>query len=199
MKKAILLLALVACSHGPAGAGLSPGQAGPVTIYDPSGAYQATVNDAGQLSTTATLTGTVTVGTVGQGAPNTSANAWPVTEPSCNPVQQFGTQAYVQYDAGSHYLCSAYCYNSGTTTQYFQVQGTSTGPLVDAGPPILEFAIPASGGAVFKDPGAPGCVNLAGASPAPLAPGALSWDVSGASEWFIMDGGNKVNCNVCGF
>ena len=199
MKKlAFLFLLLAACSHKDVGAGISPGQAGPVTIYDPGGAYQATVNDAGQLATTATLTGTVTVGTVGQGAPNTAVNAWPVTQPACNAVQQFGTQAYVQYDSGTHYFCSAYCYNSGTTNQYFQVNGTSTGPLVDAGPPVLEFVIPANQGAVFKDPGAPGCVSMAGSANS-LAPGALSWDVSGASEWYVMDGGNKVNCNVCGF
>jgi hypothetical protein len=115
---------------------------------------------------------------------------------SCNPVQQYGVMNYVAQDGGTHYFYSAYCFNSGTLTQYFQLQSVSTGPFVDAGPPVLEFAIPPNSGQFYKDPGAPGGVNISASANA-LAGGAIAWDVSGAPQWFIKDGGGSVNCNVC--
>lgn len=157
------------------------GSVNPVQITDPTGTLPAVV-EAGTTGQSALLV---------QGTLGAAAGAQ-----TCTPAQTFGVMSQVLADAGTHYFCSAYCFNGSAINQYFQVQSSSTGPLIDAGPPVAEFVIPPNQGAFFKDPAAPGCMNV-GASANALNAGALSFDVSGASKWFIQDGGGSVNCNVC--
>jgi hypothetical protein len=177
------------------GAAAVPGIGQPVTILDPTGSFAASVTDAGALVTTATLTGTVTVGSItGTVDAGATINAVAAGVQACTPTQFYAANAGVLVDAGSHYFYSGSCFNRGATAQYVQLQVTSTGPLPDAGPACLQWYIPASNSEIFLDPRSPGGVNMTQC--AGLAPGAISFDVSGSTQFYVPDAGN-VDCNFC--
>lgn len=157
-----VLLFLVGCTSGKMGAaGAVPG--------DPVWLYGSSID--GGLPVNATFGGTVTTS--------------PATP--CTPVQFYGTQTGVIKDAGGLFFMVTCYNNTSANTQYLQLQNGTTQPLVDAGPPALEYPILASGVTIVDQP-APGGVNMASG---------LAFDISATSHFYTQDAGGAINCSFC--
>jgi hypothetical protein len=108
-----------------------------------------------------------------------------ISNPACTPVTQYGVQAgVIQASASTFYY--AMCSNTGSATQYVQVQNQTGSPSVDAGPALIEIPVFATGGTTTP----------AYAGGAVVGTG-LAFDVSSIHQYYQPDGGTSVTCTWC--
>jgi hypothetical protein len=177
-----------------------------VTIYDPQGLYTAQVTDAGQLSTTATLTGSVTVGNITfngpqpisfpdasvqvSNFPNTQAvsiAAAPLIPAAyATPSQWFDASAGTIKEAGAT-VYSLACSNSNTYPVRIQIYQSPSPPVADATAYLDVAWVPANGG-----------VTVLGAdffTQAGLTiPTDFSWGASQVTHWYSAAGPAGITC-----
>ena len=105
----------------------------------------------------------------------------------CTPKAFYATQAGVVKDAGAAFFGGTFYNNTSANTQFVQIQAGTTQPLIDAGPAVLEYPIPA-GGIWGVDPVAPGGIYL---------PSGFAFDISATSQFYTQDGGAAISASFC--
>jgi hypothetical protein len=169
MKKLTILFALMGCAKAAPG-GLAPGQAGPVTITDPQGIYQASVVEAGATQNALVTTSTVTDTPTG---PYASVSQWWATAGS-GTVKEAGATLY-----------ALTCTNLNSYGAWIQIFNQVTTPATDTGA-LAQWYIPASGEIII------GTDDLT-ASGISLTNG-LSWGLSTVTQFYNATA-TSPNCN----
>jgi hypothetical protein len=185
------------------GSGLMP----TTTISDPTGTYLVAVSDAGVMSVSATISGSVSVGSITgavdgsvvvtntpsiQGAVDGSVVVTSTVNPAvyATPSQWFGVSAGTVKEAGAT-LYSLTCYNKNTYQVFIQLSQAVNAPVADAGPAFMEIPLAAGSATVpsfvIVDQG---LFTQAGVS---FTPG-LAWGVSQVTQWYSAATAANINC-----